>query len=395
MLTQTLALFLDAYRELQAKKLFWVVMVLNVLVIGLFAILGANDHATTVLWYEPLKGGIPPITYKIIFSNGIVGFWFTWAATILALISTAGIFPDLLSSGSIDLYLSRPIGRMRLFFTKYVSGLIFVALQVGIFTLLSFVVLGWRAHLWEPGLFWAIPLVLIFFSYLYAICVLIGMVTRSTIAALMLTLLAWLGIWVVDFVDVRLQRASYDITVWHDELKDAMGGVDAQIAAERQKATPDAAQLATLQDARKEMQQRSDQLVVPEGVYTAQNVLFGIKSIVPKTRETIGLLDRVLFNDKDLQDANKAAEESAPIPGMPAPPRAARGGGLGGLFGRGGRVGGAGGRGGPNVPGAAIPRTAQIELDRQRSPWWIIGTSLLFEAGMLMVAAWLFCTRDY
>ena len=42
MMTQTAALFLDAYRELQAKKLFWAVMILSVVVIGLFAAFGCQ-----------------------------------------------------------------------------------------------------------------------------------------------------------------------------------------------------------------------------------------------------------------------------------------------------------------------------------------------------------------
>jgi ABC-type transport system involved in multi-copper enzyme maturation permease subunit len=203
-MTQTLALFVDAYRELNARKMFWIVLILNVLVVGGFGVLGVNERTLTVLWFEPFgdmsRGmGIAPIyIYKSIFSTGVVGFWFTWLATLLALISTAGIFPDFLASGSVDLFLAKPISRSRLFFTKYVAGLLFVALQVTVFTTMSFLVLGVRAGLWEPGLFWAIPLVVLFFSYLFSICTLLGVWTRSTVAALLLTLLAWFGIWAVD-----------------------------------------------------------------------------------------------------------------------------------------------------------------------------------------------------
>ena len=103
-----------------------------------------------------------------------MGVYLTWVAAVLALISTSSMFPDFLTGGSIDLYLSKPIGRVRLFFTKYVSGLMFVALQVSVFAVGSFLVLGWRGHSWEPSLFLAIPIVVIFFSYLYGICVLLG-----------------------------------------------------------------------------------------------------------------------------------------------------------------------------------------------------------------------------
>ena len=36
-----------------------------------------------------------------------------------------------------------------------------------------------------------------------------------------------------------------------------------------------------------------------------------------------------------------------------------------------------------------------IEVTRERSAWWIIGTSLLGEVFILAVAAWMFCRRDF
>src|SRR5262249_7835734 len=149
-----------------------------------------------------------------------VGFWFTWLASLLALISTAGIFPDFLASGSIDLFLAKPLSRLRLFFTKYMAGLLFVLLQVTLFTILCFFILGFRAGVWEPGLFLAIPLILLFFSYLFCICVLLGTLTRSTIAALMITLLVWFGIWAVDRVDVTIQSQRAMASVQQAEVDD-------------------------------------------------------------------------------------------------------------------------------------------------------------------------------
>ncbi len=38
------------------------------------------------------------------------------------------------------------------------------------------------------------------------------------------------------------------------------------------------------------------------------------------------------------------------------------------------------------------------ELAREfhsRSPWWIVGTSLAFEAVILALASWVFCRRDF
>ena len=60
------------------------------------------------------------------------------------MISTASLFPDFLAGGAVDLYLSKPISRLRLFLFKYSCGLLFVALQIGCFCLASFLVIGLR-----------------------------------------------------------------------------------------------------------------------------------------------------------------------------------------------------------------------------------------------------------
>jgi len=133
----------------------------------------------------------PAVFYKQLFVSVGIGFWLSWLATILALISTAGIFPDLIGSGAIDLLVSKPIGRLRLFATEYLAGLLFVTLQVTLFGAASFLVIGLRGGAWEPGLLVAVPVVVCFFSYLFAVCVLLGVLTRSTVAALLLTFLFW------------------------------------------------------------------------------------------------------------------------------------------------------------------------------------------------------------
>ena len=143
---QTLALFLDAYRELNAKKLFWITLSLSGVVMILFALVGINGPNITLTGLHFNVSPLDPFTvYKMVFSLIVIGIWLSWAAVVLALISTAGLFPDLISGGTIDLYLSKPISRLRLFLTKYATGLLFVTLQVSVFALGSFLVFGLRA----------------------------------------------------------------------------------------------------------------------------------------------------------------------------------------------------------------------------------------------------------
>src|SRR5947208_6942404 len=163
MITQTLALLLDAYRELNAKKMFWIVLILSGIVVIAFAGTGINERGVTMFGMEFKSVAnttlIPrAMWYKYLFSNLGIGFWLTFCAMILALISTASIFPEFIAGGSVDLYLSRPISRLRLFLTKYITGLLFVALQVAVFAILCFLVIGIRGRAWEPRIFLAVPI---------------------------------------------------------------------------------------------------------------------------------------------------------------------------------------------------------------------------------------------
>ena len=162
-MTQTLAIFYEAYRSLNAKKMFWAVLVLSGIVSGSFLFVGINEGGLKVLVWQidvPFLNThvmTPATFYKRMFVGLGIEYWLSWLAAILALISTAGIFPDLINSGSINLLVSKPIGRLRLFATQYVAGLLFVILQVLLFTAVCFLVIGLRGGVWEPRLFWPCP----------------------------------------------------------------------------------------------------------------------------------------------------------------------------------------------------------------------------------------------
>ena len=233
-MTQIAAIFLDAYRELNSRRMFWISLILSGLVMCSLLLIGITDHHKLRIgfWETPLP--IPPFMdlaqlLKGMFVTLGINLWLTWAAAILALISTASIFPDFLSSGSIDLVLCKPIGRLWLFVLKYFSGLLFVGLQVAVFAAAAFVIIGVRARHWEWGLFLAVPLVVIFFSYLFSVCTLVGVVTRSTIASLLVTLLFWLSLFATNFTDNLLMMPRVMNELYVERLEQRIDTVQAQV----------------------------------------------------------------------------------------------------------------------------------------------------------------------
>lgn len=387
--TQTSALVLDAYRELNSKKLFWVTLVISLCVVLSCAALGINAKGITVLGWEfdtaPLTADlVPPAKfYLFLFANLAVPIWLTWLASLLALISTASIVPDFLAGGAIELTLARPLSRLRLFATKYACGLLFVALQVSVFSVACFVVVGLRGGSWEPRIFLALPIVVLFFSYLFAFCVLFGMLTRSTIASLLLTLLVWMGLWALNTTSAMLlmlretavvnaERAARRVER-HEEsgrrkvvrLEERDEPVPGSAGAPLPGAAADALEAVepALHEARAEAQRAMESAARWR---RAAAVATAVKAVLPKTDETIALLDRWTLTAADKRPFEGGLDQPPPDDG-PLP------------FG---------------VPdGEAAARFNAVI--RGRSAGWVIGTSCLCEAVVFALAAWLFCRRDF
>ncbi len=388
-MTQTLALFLDAYRELNAKKLFWITLILSGLVVCVFAAFGINKVGITFLhWEIDTKGKltsdvIPPAKfYMFVFTNVAIPWWFSIGAGILALVSTASIFPDFIAGGSIELTLSKPISRLRLFLTKYVTGLLFVGLQVTAFTTAAFLVIWIRDGSREFQIFLAVPIVVLTFSYLYCICVLFGLLTRYTIASLILTVLAYFGLWSLHTVEgiVLLQRLTTEVNVERaadrveraeaiarralDQLKEKGEALPSEKGPLPGKAKDDLEainpMLADVRAAGVEAKAKAESWRrLSGGVVLA-------KTLLPKTQETTGLLDRWLVSNEDKALIMNPSRDESPSD----------------EFAQLGR------------PDPEVARRFE-EAVRGRTTTWIIGTSLLFQGFILAISAWIFSRRDF
>ena len=167
-----LAILRESWLTLQAEKLFKLVLGLNLLVIVVYASIGFDDTGVSILFglshvdseYIYAGTSLAKTLYLGIYSAFIVNLWLAWAASILALISTSSIFPSFLKEGAVELVMSRPTRRPTIFLVKYFGGLLFVMVQVGIFTLGAFLAAGWRIDVWDPAIFLAIPLITLFYS---------------------------------------------------------------------------------------------------------------------------------------------------------------------------------------------------------------------------------------
>ena len=366
-MTQTLALLMDTYRELNAKKLFWITLILSAVVAGAFFFIGIDENGLKIFMWE-LDGDLWGLStetidkgnfYKLLFSGIAIRYWLGIAAAALAIISTASFFPDMMKPGAIDLLLTKPISRLRLFLTRYLLGLGFAFLQVLVFTTICFFVIGIRGGAWEPGLFLAVPFFVLFFSYLFAVAVLIGVLTRSTIASLLITLIFFVLLIGLNFADGIVQSIRLIVETEANILEEHLEFAEGLEPEQLQELEDDYG--LTLTQIRAEADEARK---VADSTASIANTFTAIKTPLPKTGETLGLLTEVMIDAADLPEPDTEDTFNT-----------------------------------PEFENAELRSDSEVFMETaeelQRPTWWIIGTSLLFEGVLLSIAGWKFCRRDY
>ena len=354
-MTQTLAIFLDAYRDLNSRKLFWLAIGVSLLGVLLVALVGIDETGVSVAWFHIDSQFVnttfisPATFYKLIFQALGINVWLTWLAAILALISTASIVPELLASGAIEMMLSKPISRTRLFLTRWVTGLFFAGMQALVFVTASFLVIGLRGGAWEPSLFVAVPTVVVFFSYLYCFCALMGVLTRSTVASLLLTLVFWLVVFGLQELEQFANRGRIASTMEIAAIEEAIEtrvSKNAEADVDRLRADLERERIAAV---------RWERLYWP---------CWAVVTALPKTNETTEWLQRRLVERASFR---RPPDEESTL----------------NFFGS------------RRVKRRDFNDAVFEDAERRKGAAWVIGTSLAFEAVMLGGCAWIFRRRDF
>ena len=131
-------------------------------------------------------GGNPIDIDKIVlgFESGFSGFLYL-VGTFLALFATAHLVPRLQEKGTIDLYLSRPVGRVKLLLSRYAGGLLLAAANLAYLIGTMWLIIVWKTHVLHPRFLLAGAVILFAIAALMAFAFLIGVVTSSTGVSLM------------------------------------------------------------------------------------------------------------------------------------------------------------------------------------------------------------------
>ena len=373
-MTAILAILRESWLSLRAEKLFKVVMGLNIMVIVGFASMGFDKTGVTIFFglthidSDFVFAGSPlsRTLYMGIYSAFIVNIWLAWAASILALVSTSSIFPSFLSQGAVELVLSRPTRRSTIFLVKYCGGLLFVMLQVSVFTVGAFFAAGWRIGEWDPAIFLAIPLITLFYSYLFCVNALAGIITRSTLVALLATLLFWFSTFGIHTADDILTRFTLMFEARVERIEKQVSNLQLEVKT----AEADSDDVAA-KDAEHWLAEPEEELeLAKQGVAQLapwKTVISSVRAVTPETARTIGLLHRALERDSETTLQQLLSGEA--FRDDDEPPR--------------------------DLNDDQIADQELAKREETISPWLIIGKSLIFEVIILGIAMMIFRRRDY
>lgn len=105
--------------------------------------------------------------------------------TFLAVFATAHLVPRLQDKGTIDLYLSRPVGRTPLLLSRYVAGLVLAASNVLYLVGMIWLIVVWKTRVIHPQFLLGAAVIVFVIAALLAFAFLIGTITSSTAVSIM------------------------------------------------------------------------------------------------------------------------------------------------------------------------------------------------------------------
>src|SRR5205823_13010327 len=100
--------------------------------------------------------------------------------TFLAVFATAHLVPRMQEKGTIDLYLSRPVSRVKLILSRYVAGLLLAGSNVLYLIGAMWLIVMWKTRVVHPRFLVAGAVILFIIATLMAFAFLVGVITSST-----------------------------------------------------------------------------------------------------------------------------------------------------------------------------------------------------------------------
>jgi len=105
----------------------------------------------------------------------------------LSIFSASSFIPNMLEKGSVDLIISKPVSRSQIILGKFLGGVIIVLINIAYLIVSIWLLIGIKFGVWDIDLLYSIFTITFTFGSLYSLIILIGILTQSSILAMMLS----------------------------------------------------------------------------------------------------------------------------------------------------------------------------------------------------------------
>lgn len=220
------ALVQDAFYQVLDNKIFRILVLLAIVLIAPTFLVAFKPDEVSVLfgWWTFSYSDIGFLTAGRTASNANVLaiqalqsiFVQTLAGTFgifFSLAATAFFVPRMLEKGEADTLFSKPAGRFVLLFARYVSGVLFVGVLALVLVLGMHIGLLLRSGYSDPGFLWSVLTLVYTFALIHAFSTMVGVITRSAVTALLVSLMFFMfngcvhQLWVQKEFDVEATDA--------------------------------------------------------------------------------------------------------------------------------------------------------------------------------------------
>ena len=178
-------------REALSRKIIVTFFAISTIVIIIFGLLFA------LIPFEDLSGmvnanGKDPISIAEEIVKGLKLFVVTplfGGGLFLSIFSAASFIPNMLEKGAVDLIISKPVSRSQIILGKFLGGVLIVLLNIAYLIVSLWILIGIKFGIWELSFLYSIFTITFTFSALYSLIIFIGVLTQSSVLAMMLSYL--------------------------------------------------------------------------------------------------------------------------------------------------------------------------------------------------------------
>ncbi len=216
----TRALILDTFREALARKVFWGLFGLTMVILSFLLLVMRIDVVEGAMATVTLFGNTSralDIQEVVKRTYGTIATFLYTIGMFLAVFASAGLIPSVLEPGRIELVLSKPVTRSHILIGRYLGNLLVVGVNIVLLVSGAWIIFGSKTGIWKIEFLVAIPTTMFVFAVLLAVVMLVGVLFESTAVSTMVPVVMMIlsPLLAQDATVQKLLSSQWSRDLWH------------------------------------------------------------------------------------------------------------------------------------------------------------------------------------